>query len=529
MKRTDVVVVGAGLGGVYAVHRFRSQGLAVIGLESADGPGGVWRHNAYPGARVDVDSFEYCYHFSPELYADWRWSERYASQPELLRYIEHVADRFDVRACFRFNTALAAAQWNESAKLWELQTSGGEQIAARFLVMATGNLSAPRPPPFPGLETFAGEWVQSSQWGQRRIDWAGKRVAVIGTGSSGVQTATELAKTSAEVYVFQRTANYAIAAQNGPLDETAHREVAADVPAARRRLLATPGGTNMTPPAGPAAAFSRSEQLDRLEQQWARGGHGMGWVFLDQNVNKAANDVVADFVRDRIRSLVKDPQVAEALCPNDHPIGTRRLVLETGYYEAFNGGNVRLVDARRNPIQGITSAGISTHEAHYEVDLIILALGFHAFTGAMDRIAIRNAEARSPTDGWSRGPRTLLGLMTAGFPNFFMLSGAGSPSVLANLVLQNEYHCDWIADCIASMDARGVAAVEPSLEAQDRWTEHASETAHALLRRQVDNYMVHVNRDDGSRVFIPYAGGLAAYVQHCDQVAADGYRGFVFR
>lgn len=525
----DIIVVGAGFGGLYAAHRFTGDGWRVLGIEGADDVGGVWYHNRYPGARVDVDSIDYCYYFSPELYREWQWSERFATQPELLAYIRHVAKRFDLKRLYRFGTWLTAARWDSDAALWQVETSTSDRHSARFLVMATGNLSQARTPDFPGLADFRGEWVQTAHWPDRHVETEGKRIAVIGTGSSGVQTVPELAKVADRLYVFQRTPNFSVPARNGPPHKDRYAEIAADIPAARAGLMrsrAAINGISMSPQ--PAASHSPEMQQQMLAEQWDKGGHGMAFLFADQGTKQEVNDLVADFVRDRVRETVKDPITAEMLCPADHPIGSRRLCLDTGYYETFNRDNVTLVDVRADPIVEITPAGIRTESREWEVDLIVFALGFEAFRGVLDHADIRNEKGEKPTTAWSRGPRTYLGLMTAGFPNLFLLTGAGSPSVLANMVVANEQHVDFVAELLDHMRSRDLRSIDAAVGAQDEWTEHVAEVARPLLRNGVKNYMVHVNAD-GSRYFIPYTGGFDRYVRKCEEVAASGYPGFVFQ
>jgi cation diffusion facilitator CzcD-associated flavoprotein CzcO len=525
----DVIVTGAGIGGLYALHRFKSQGLSVLGLESAKGVGGVWFHNRYPGARVDVESLDYCYYFSPELYRDWRWSERYAGQPELLLYFNHVADRFDLRRHILFETPLKAAKWDKVAARYHVETGTGERFTCRFLVMATGNLSAARKPDFPGLAGFKGEWVQASHWPEEEVQIAGRRIAVIGTGSSGVQAIPVLASQAEHLYVFQRSPNFSVPAQNGPLDDENFARAAKDVQSRRDYLLTTRAAitSNLGVPL-PLSGYSEAEQRDRLERQWALGGQGMNRVFADQGTNQAVNDVVSEFVRSKIRQIVKDPVIAERLCPHDHPIGSRRLCVDTNYYDTYNRENVSLIDIAADPIERITETGIQTRTGHHEVDLIVFAIGFNAFRGALDQVDIRNEAGETPTTHWSRGPRTMLGLMTTGFPNLFLLTGPGSPSVLANMVIMNEEHVNWVANLIAYMDRHDLAIVEPEASAQQQWTEEVAAAAAKLLRLGVKNYMVHVNPDDGSRVFIPYIGGLDRYLEICRDVAARNYPGFSF-
>jgi len=525
----DAIVVGAGIGGLYALHRLRQQGMSVLGLEQAAGPGGVWFHNRYPGARVDVESIDYCYYFSPELYQEWRWTERYAAQPELRAYLNHVTDRFDLRRLILFNTALKSARWQPEAARYQVETATGKQFTCRFLVMATGNLSAARAPDFPGLKDFTGEWVQTSHWPDRHVELAGRRIAVIGTGSSGVQAIPILAAQASQLYVFQRSPNYSVPAQNGPLDQTSYGQAAANLAERRTALLATRAAitSNLGTPL-PFAQYSEAERTDRLERQWALGGQGMNRVFADQGTDASVNEAVAEFVRGKIRQIVRGQTVAEGLCPYDHPIGTRRLCVDTDYYKTYNRENVTLVDIRADPIERITPTGIQTREGHYEVDLIVFAIGFHAFRGALDHVDIRNEHGETPTQNWQRGPRTLLGLMTPGFPNFFFLTGPGSPSVLANLVIMNEEHVNFVAALIAYMEANNLATVAPEPAAQERWSEVVAEAAAKLLRVGVENYMVHVNRDDGTRVFMPYVGGLDRYLEICREAAANKYPGFVF-
>ena len=524
----DVVVVGAGMGGIYALHRFREQGLRVLGLEGAAGIGGVWYHNRYPGARVDLESVDYCFYFSPEIFNEWTWSERYASQPELLRYLNFVTDRLDLRPLIQFETWLTAAGWHPQRAQWDVATSTGGHFRTRFLVMATGNLSVARTPAFPGLDDYKGEWVRTSHWPDREVKLAGRKVAVIGTGSSGVQSIPVIAEQASHLTVFQRSPNYSVPACNGPADLARLAEIRARVPEVRKALFATVGASNVMLPSAPMADYDEAGIAARLEKQWHSGGHGMSYLFADQGRNESTNDKVAEFVRSKIRAIVKDQDVAEILSPRDHAIGTRRLCVDTDYYATYNRDNVTLVNVRDNPIERVTETGIALRDGQrFDVDLIVFALGFHPFTGAWDRIDIRNEKGERPTDHWDQGPKTLLGLMTRGFPNFFFLTGPGSPSVLANLFLMNEYHVDWVGELITHMDERALHAVEPTEEAQEAWTAHVAEVAEPTIRLRTKNYMVHRNAD-GSGVFIPYIGGFKRYADQADAAAAEGYPGFAF-
>ena len=524
----DVAVVGAGFGGIYGCHRLREAGLSVIGIEGAPGVGGVWYHNGYPGSRVDTDSVDlYSYLFSREIYDGWQWKERYAAQPELMEHLNWVADKLDVRRLFRFDTWLREARWSPDDRRWHLKTDRDDRIACRFLVMCTGNLSEPKPVPFQGVERFRGEWVQTNRWPRREVDWKGKRVAIVGTGSSGVQAVPVVAETAQHLHVFQRTPHYGVPARNGPANLEKARWISENLEEFKESMLARP-----TLPWGQddrkkAAEYTPEERRERMEKQWQFGGHGMAYVFEDIGIDWEANEIASEFVREKIRERVNDPVVAEKLCP-DYPIGTRRLILEIDYYECFNRDNVDLVDMREDPIGEITETGICTANHHYEVDLIIFALGFRPFLGAIDRAGVRNHKGQSPRDVWDRGPRTVFGLMTPGFPNFFHPTNAGSPSVLGPLILENEFHIDWIADCIDHMTAGGYSTVEATDEGADIWGRKSAAVAENMIRRQVNNYMVHVNADDGSRIFQPWGAGMATYVPEVRSMTGRGYEGFAF-
>ena len=524
----DAVVVGAGLGGIYAMHKLRDMGLDVVGLERASGVGGVWRHNRYPGSRVDLESYIYSYHFSPEIYRGWRWSERYAAQPELLRYLQYVADSLGVTEAFRFNTPMLSAEWRPQDARYRILAGDDLELNARFLVMATGNLSYPRDITFPGAERFRGDLALSSRWPERDIEFEGRRVAVVGTGSSGVQSASALAGVAKHLHVFQRTPHFCIPSRNGPMNVEKFEAVAAD-PLAQRAMLWRSSRyrrvASLDPK--PGGECTPEEMQERLERQWRLGGHGMQVVFSDQMTNMAVNKVVADFVKAKIRETVKDPEIAKKLLP-PYPFGIRRLSIDDGYYEIFNRPDVSLVDMAEDPIQEITETGIRTRDREYELDVIILALGFKAFKGELDNANITNERGQTYTHRWERGPRTLLGLMTSGFPNLFVLTGPGSPSVQANLFLINEYHTEWLVNCLKHMAAHGHQTIEPSVEAEDLWTEHVTDVAVETVPIRVvnNNYLVHVN-DDGTRAFNAHVR-LDRYIESADTVAANGYEGFVF-
>ncbi|MCU1514228.1 MAG: cyclohexanone monooxygenase [Microbacteriaceae bacterium] len=523
----DAIVVGAGMGGLYALKRLRDDGLSVIGFEGGGDVGGVWYHNSYPGARVDVESLAYSYQFDPELYREWKWKERYSAQPELQAYFSHVADRYDLRKDFKFNTYVIRAQWDADAHQYTVETDAGDTYTAQYLVMASGQLSKPRKPVFEGLDDFAGDWYQTSSWPKKPVDLAGKRVAVIGTGASGVQAITEIAKVASQLTVFQRTANYVMAAQNGPFDEARFTNAAADLVAYRELLETKGGGAEFPVDAGPASALTPEQQRAALDDHWSFGGHALNRVFSDQNTDIASNTIVGDYVRAKVAEVVKDPVLREKLTPNAYPLGTRRIGVADGYYETFNRDTVSLVDINADPILRIEAKGIRTASGLHEFDVIVFALGFTAFTGALDQANITNEKGQHVTDHWDRGPRAYLGLMTAGFPNLFLLTGPGSPAVLTNMLTANTQHVDYVADMLSYMREHGYDSVEVPTEAEEEWLAHLFELSEPLIRRTTRNYMAHHNAD-GTDVFIPYPGGNPNYLARIYDVRDDGYRGFVF-
>jgi cation diffusion facilitator CzcD-associated flavoprotein CzcO len=528
-QQFDMAVVGAGFGGLYAAHRFREAGLSVVGIEGAAGVGGTWYWNTYPGSRVDTDSVDmYSYLFSREIYEGWQWSERYAAAPELMRHLNWVADKLDVRKLFRFESWLVKAKWSGEDKRWHLETGRGDRFACRFLTMATGNLSEPKSIPFPGVENFRGEWLMTNRWPHRDVAFEGKRVAIVGTGSSGVQAVPVVSAAADHTYVFQRTPHYGVPARNGPHDIEKQNWIAANIEDFKESMLARP-----TLPFGQddrknARDYTPEERQARMEKQWEFGGHGMAYVFADIGTDYEANELASEFVREKIREQIHDPAVAEKLCP-DYPIGTRRLILEIDYYDCFNRDDVTLVDMRECPIREITETAIRMEDGTlHEVDTIIFALGFKPFLGSIDKAGVVNEKGRTIRETWARGPRTVFGLMTPGFPNLFHTTNAGSPSVLGPLILENEFHIDWIADCIAHMEQEGFTTVEATEEGADTWGAKSAAVAEKMIRRQVDNYMVHVNADDGSRVFQPWCAGMATYVPQVRAMTANGYEGFSF-
>ena len=526
----DVVVVGAGLGGLYALHRLRRMGLTARAFEAGSGVGGTWFWNRYPGARGDVESLEYSYAFSDELQQEWTWPERYGTQPEILRYINHVADRFDLRRDVQLNTRVVSATFNEATRLWTVKTDKGDVVTAPFCIMAAGNLSTPRVPNFKGIQDFKGKWYHTGLWPHEGVDFSGLRVGVIGTGSSGVQLIPIVAQQAKHLTVFQRTANYSLPANNHPMSAEKEQEHKADYPARRKAAYDTPFGiAGFPPPTKSALEATAEERRDAYTKKWAEGGSiSFLYAYTDLLVNKESNDTASEFVRERIRSIVKDQRAAELLAPKDHPIGTKRLCLDTNYYETYNRDNVSLVDVRRDPIAEITETGVRTRDTEYgPFDALIFATGFDAMTGALLEIDIKVESGQALRDKWAGGPTTYLGLMVSGFPNMFIITGPGSPSVKTQMIVAIEQHMDWIADCIGAMRKAGKSRIEASPEAEANWVQHVNDVADSTLYPLANSWYVGANIPGKPRVFMPYVGGFAGYKKRCDEIAAEGYRGFV--
>jgi cyclohexanone monooxygenase len=523
----DVVVVGAGFAGLNALHRFRAHGLRVRVLEAASGVGGTWYWNRYPGARVDIESLEYSYAFSEELQQEWSWPERYSEQPDVLRYLEWVADRLDLRRDIQFDTKVASAHYDESAARWQIRTEKGEELTSRFAIMATGCLSKPKAPDIPGEGSFAGPTYYTSRWPHEGVDFTGLRVGVIGTGSSGVQSIPIIAEQASHLTVFQRTANYAVPAHNHTLPEDMHEP---DVLAERRQNgLDCPLGIafEFTPEnLANASELTPEQRQGVFERLWEQGGLTMILAFADLLVDEDAGNAAAEFVNDKIRAQVDDPDVAEILIPKGYPFGAKRLCVDTGYYQTYNRDNVSLIDLRATPIESITPAGVRTSETEFELDALVLATGFDAMTGALEAIDIRGRDGLALKDKWAAGPRTYLGLGVAGFPNLFTVTGPGSPSVLSNMRVSIEQHVDWITDCIRYLDENQVRTIEATEEAEDQWVDHVNEVGEATVFSKGNSWYVGANVPGKPRVFMPYIGGVPLYRETCADVAAKGYEGF---
>jgi cyclohexanone monooxygenase len=524
----DAIVVGAGVGGLYAIHRLRKLGLKVCAFEAGRGVGGTWYWNRYPGCRCDVESMEYSYSFSDELQQEWRWPERYGTQPEILRYINHVADRFDLRRDIKFNTRVKEAVFDSKTNTWTVKTDKGDSATARFCIMATGNLSTPRTPNYLGLESFKGKWYHTGLWPHDGVDFTGLRVGVIGTGSSGVQSIPIIAKQAKHLYVFQRTANFSLPARNAPMDSDKEKAHKAHYPERRRAAFDTPFGiAGYPPPVKSALDATEEERLRAYKAKWAEGGSiSFLYSFTDLLINKESNETASEFVRRKIRATVKNPKTAELLCPNDHPIGTKRLILDTDYYETYNRDNVTLVDIRSKPIEEITATGLRIADTDYALDAIVFATGFDAMTGAMKEIDIHTDAGMSIREKWEHGPRTYLGIMIAGFPNLFMITGPQSPGVKSQMILACEQHVDWISDCMQYLRDHGFSRIEAEEDAEDAWVQHNNEVANRTLYPLANSWYVGANIPGKPRIFMPYVGGVAAYKKKCDEIAARGYEGF---
>ncbi|HUP35505.1 MAG TPA: NAD(P)/FAD-dependent oxidoreductase [Candidatus Limnocylindria bacterium] len=522
----DAVIVGAGFAGLYMLHRLRGLGLAARVYEAGKGVGGTWYWNRYPGARCDVESMDYSYSFSDALQQEWRWTERYAAQPEILKYINHVADRFDLRRDVQLETRVTAATFDEATGRWAVETDRGGRVSARFCIMATGCLSDAQVPDIAGRESFAGPWYHTGRWPHEGVDFTGRRVGIIGTGSSAIQSIPIVAGQAAHLFVFQRTPNYSMPAQNAPLDPEYERRVKAGYADFRRQARESRVGFVVDRSGDSALAVPEEERRREYEKRWRRGGLGFSAAYADLLTNKEANDTAAEFFRAKIRAIVRDPELARALTPTDYPLGTKRLCVDTGYYDTFNRDNVTLVDLRKTPIEAITPRGVRTTEAEYPVDALVFATGFDAMTGALLAIDIRGRGGRRLQEAWAAGPRTYLGLSIAGFPNFFTITGPGSPSVLSNMIVSIEQHVDWIADCLAYLDRQGHATIEPTADAQEVWVRHVNEVGHMTLYPLAPSWYMGANVPGKPRVFMPYIGGVGVYRQKCDEVAAKGYEGF---
>ena len=525
----DALVIGAGFSGLYQLLCLRDRlGLKVRVFEAGAGVGGTWYWNRYPGARCDSESHAYCYAFSDELMREWEWSERYPQPPEILRYLNFVSDRFDLKRDIQFNTRVTAAHYDEAANLWRVTTQSGETYTAQFLISAVGCLSTANVPKIPGIDSFNGRWYHTGQWPHEGVDFRGKRVGQIGTGSTGIQSAPVIAETAAHLTVFQRTANYSVPARNAPLTPEFRQWVKENTGEIRRVMQSTPNGHPFTISERLALEVPPDERQAIYEAAWEKGGLQFRATFHDLVMNKAANDTASDFLRNKILEIVKDPATAEILADIDHPYAAKRPPIDTNYFETFNRENVTLVDIKAAPIEAITPTGIRTKKAEYALDIIVFATGFDAMTGALLRMDIRGHNGLTMNEAWSAGPKNYLGLQVAGFPNLFTITGPGSPSVLCNMPVAIEQHVDWITECIDHMRKRGLSRIETTESDMESWVARVNAAAAATLLPQAKHsWYLGANMPGKPRVFMPYAGGMAHYRKICAEVANRGYEGFV--
>jgi len=525
-RELDVLVIGAGFSGLYALHRLREMGRRVHLIDDAPDVGGVWYWNRYPGARCDIESVDYCYSFSDQIVQEWTWAERYPAQPEILRYLNFVAERLELRRDISFQTRVESLTYEESSGHWVAVTDQGDQVIADFVIMATGQLSKTQLPQIDGLHDFTGELYHTGDWPADGVDTAGKRVGVIGTGSSGVQAIPQLAKRAGHLYVFQRTAHYAIPANNKPLDPAFVADLKSRFAEYREHARHTPGGTHRVIGTQAALDVDPGAVQEMFEGHWQRGGPDILASYTDLRHDEEAAELAGNFVRQKIRSLVTDPETAEKLCPKGYPFGSKRLVLEIGYYETFNRDNVTLVDVKADPIERITAAGVKTCDDEYPLDILVLATGYDALTGALFDIDIKGVSGLTLPEAWADGPQTYLGVATHGFPNMFFVAGAGSPSVLSNVVISIEQHVEWITDCIEYMDKNGLHRCEARREEQHLWVAEVNEIASHTLFFKGNSWYIGANVPGKPRVFSLYLGGVGRYRDICDEVAKDNYRGF---
>ena len=533
----DAVIIGGGFAGLYMLHRLRQIGLSARAVESGNGVGGTWYWNRYPGARCDAESLVYSYSFNTEIEQKWEWSERYSTQAEILEYIEHVAKELDLNKHISLNTRVISAMFDENLKQWNIETDNGDKLVGQFCIMATGCLSVPSIPEINGLDSFLGPIYYASQWPHEKIDFNGKKVGIIGTGSSAIQAIPEIAKETEHLTVFQRTANYSVPANNRPLDADVVKGFKAEYPAHRKheRLGTISGFGGLELPLKEAlittqAAEGLSDEAVQsvLEEYWQVGGARFQAAFTDALTNERTNQLFGNFIKDKIRSIVNDRETAEVLCPNSHPFGTKRICVDTNYFETFNRDNVTLVDIKASPISCINETGLETKDRKYHFDELILATGFDAMTGALNKIDIVGRGGQTLFDKWSEGPRSYLGLQVEGFPNLFTITGPGSPSVLSNMLISIEQHVEWVSDLIKSMLDEEYRVVEAEKASEDRWVEHVNEVANATMYPKGGSWYLGANIPGKPRIFMPYAAGVGQYRELCDKVRDNEYEGFTF-
>jgi len=524
----NVLIVGAGFSGLYLLHRFQKAGFSARCFERGDGVGGTWYWNRYPGARCDVESMQYSYGFNEDLQQEWKWPEKFSAQADILSYANHVADTFDLRRYITFETEVCAAHYNKSAQIWRIETDTGETITAKHFIMAGGCISTAQVPQFEGLTDYKGETYHTGNWPRQPVSFAGKRVAVIGTGSSAIQAIPEIAEEARHLTVFQRQANFSIPARNQPMTPEYAETWKSDYAKKRREMRYMPNGVLREVNDKSALDVSEAERQATYETRWEAGTGAFLGSFNDILTNKSSNDTMAEFVRAKIRATVKDPVTAEILCPTTHPIGTKRICIDNGYYQTFNRDNVDLVDISEMPIGRMMETGFPVGDQTFEFDAIVFATGFDAMTGTLFNVDIRGRDGLALKQKWEAGPRTYLGLMSASFPNLFMITGPGSPSVKGNMINSIEQHVDLVVDTIIHMRSRGLQSIEPELEAENEWVDHVQVVAHKTLFPQANSWYMGANIPGKPRLFMPYIAGVGAYRQTCEEIVAAGYKGFQF-
>ena len=531
LHSVDVVIVGAGFSGLYLLHKLRKQGFSTRVFERGSDVGGTWYWNRYPGARCDVESMQYSYSFDQTLQQDWSWAEKYAAQPEILAYLNHVADRFNLRKDIDFDTEVTSAHFDEELSCWNIKTNVSGHVWAQFFIMATGCISTPQTPKIKGLSVYQGKTYHTGAWPHEKVDFTGQRIAVIGTGSSGIQSIPVLAKEADHVIVFQRTPHWSVPARNVPMTDEYEKEWKADYAVRRQEMRYTVSGSLKKLKSLDVSALSvtEKEREEIFRERWEAGGMTYLRSFNDLLTEQEANDTAAEYVRERIRSVVKDPAIAELLAPKTYPIGTKRLCLDTNYYETFNRDNVELVDISSQPIELMTPTGLQANGRNFEFDSVIFAIGFDAMTGTLFNVDIRGRKGRVLKDKWCAGPRTYLGLMSADFPNMFMITGPGSPSVKSNMLTSIEQHVEFVVDGLTFLRDNDLEVIEPELKAEDRWVDHVQEAANATLFPHANSWYMGANIPGKPRLFMPYIGGVGKYRKICEEIVDDGYRGFRFQ
>ena len=528
MENVDAVIVGAGFSGLYLLHRLRKAGFSTRVFERGGGVGGTWYWNRYPGARCDVESLQYSYSFDEQLQQEWHWPEKFSAQPDILAYANHVADRFDLKKDIEFNTEVKVGCFDEKSSSWKITTSKGEKVTARFFIMATGCISTTQVPSIKGLNNYKGNTYHTGNWPHEEVNFAGQNIAVIGTGSSGIQSIPVLAEQANNLTVFQRTPNYSIPSQNEPMTNK-YEQSWKDVYTARRKEMRySAHGSLKDLNNVPALSVDQEQRQQLYSERWTIGGTGFLGSFNDLLTNADANYTAAEFVRQQIKKIVEDQETAEILCPTTYPIGTKRICIDTGYFETYNRKNVKLIDISKRPIQRLVSNGIVANEQLYVFDSIIFATGFDAMTGSLFNVDIKGRKGIALRDKWNAGPKTYLGLMSASFPNLFMITGPGSPSVKSNMIISIEQHVDLVTDTLLRMRSEGLSVVEPELDAENSWVEHVQEVANKTLFPRANSWYMGANIPGKPRLFMPYIGGVGVYREICEEIVADNYRGFKF-